>query len=80
MDDTKNPLVPPVFEVLSVGLTVLVPVLVLCLAIAALISISRTAHRSLTEMFVWIAIVIFVPVFGPIGWLLVKGSLPKPVA
>jgi hypothetical protein len=76
MDDTKNPLVPPVFEVLWV----LAPILTIALVVIALISISRTAHRSLTELFVWIAIVIFVPVFGPIGWLLVKGSLPKPVA
>ena len=76
MDDTKNPLIPPVFEVLSVA----GPILALALVVLALISISRTAHRSLTELFVWIAIVVFVPVFGPIGWLLVKRSLPKPAA
>lgn len=75
MDDTMNPLIPPVFEVLSVGMTIVVPILVLGLAIVALVSISRTAHRSLTELFVWLAIVLFVPVFGPIGWLLVKRSL-----
>jgi hypothetical protein len=76
MDDTTNPLVPPMYE----ALWVLGPVLAVVLAIMALISISRTAHRSLTELFVWIAIVIFVPVFGPLGWLLVKRSLPKPAA
>ena len=74
MDETTNPLIPPVYEVLWVA----GPVLVLALTVIALVSISRTAHRSLTELFVWIAIVIFVPVFGPIAWLLVKGSLPKP--
>ena len=78
MDDTTNPLVPPIYDVLSVGLTIVVPILVLGLAVVALVSVSRTAHRSLTELFVWIAIVIFVPVFGPLGWLLVKNSLPKP--
>ena len=80
MDDTKNPLIPPIYDVLSVGMTIVVPILVLGLAIVALVSISRTVHRSLTELFVWIAIVIFVPVFGPLGWLLVKNSLPKPTA
>jgi len=78
MDDTTNPLVPPIYDVLSVGLTIVVPILVLGLAVVALVSVSRTAHRSLTELFVWIAIAIFVPVFGPLGWLLVKNSLPKP--
>ncbi|WP_411698512.1 PLDc N-terminal domain-containing protein [Conyzicola sp.] len=73
MDDTKNPLIPPVYDVLWV----VTPVLALALTVVALVSISRTAHRSITELFVWIAIVIFVPVFGPIGWLLVKRSLPK---
>ena len=77
MDATKNPLVPAVYDLLSVGMTIVVPIVVLGLAVVALVSISRTAHRSLTELFVWIAIVIFVPVFGPIGWLLVKNSLPK---
>ena len=73
MDDTKNPLIPPIYE----WLWVVGPVVTLALLVIALVSISRTAHRSLTELFVWIAIVIFVPVFGPIGWLLVKNSLPK---
>ena len=77
MDDTKNPLIPPIYDVFWVASSVVVPIVVLGLAIIALVSISRTAHRSLTELFVWIAIVIFVPVFGPIGWLLVKNSLPK---
>jgi len=77
MDDTNNPLIPPIYDVFWVASSVVVPILVLGLAIIALVSISRTAHRSLTELFVWIAIVIFVPVFGPIGWLLVKNSLPK---
>lgn len=76
MDDTKNPLIPPIYDVIWV----VGPILALVLVVIALVSISRTAHRSLTELFVWIAIVIFVPVFGPVGWLLVKRSLPKPAA
>ena len=76
MDDTTNPLIPPVYDVIWV----VTPLLALALAVVALVSISRTAHRSLTELFVWLAIVLFVPVFGPIGWLLVKRSLPKPTA
>jgi len=74
MDDTTNPLLPPGYELLAL----VSPIVVIALLIIALVSISRTAHRSLTELFVWIAIVIFVPVFGPVGWLLVKRSLPKP--
>jgi len=73
MDDTNNPLIPPVYELLWV----VGPVVALALLVVALVSISRTAHRSLTEMFVWLAIVLFVPVVGPITWLLVKRSLPK---
>jgi hypothetical protein len=73
MDVTKDPLIPPIYDVLWV----VTPVLMLALTVVALVSISRTAHRSLTELFVWLAIVLFVPVFGPIGWLLVKRSLPK---
>ena len=75
MDASTNPLIPPVYDVLWVA----APVLVLALTVVALVSISRTAHRSITELFVWLAIVIFVPVLGPVAWLLVKGSLPKPV-
>ena len=73
MDDTNNPLIPPVYELLWV----VGPVVALALLVVALVSISRTAHRSLTELFVWLAIVLFVPVVGPITWLLVKRSLPK---
>ena len=73
MDDTNNPLIPPVYELLWV----VGPVVALALLVIALVSISRTAHRSLTELFVWLAIVLFVPVVGPITWLLVKRSLPK---
>jgi len=73
MDDTMNPLIPPVYEVIWI----VAPVLALALTVVALVSISRTAHRSLTELFVWLAIVLFVPVIGSIAWLLVKDSLPK---
>ena len=73
MDVTTNPLIPPVYELIWV----VVPVVAVALLVIALVSISRTAHRSLTELFVWLAIVLFIPVIGPIAWLLVKRSLPK---
>jgi len=76
MDVTKDPLIPPVYDVIWVA----GPIIAIALAVIALISISRTAHRSLTELFVWIVIVIFAPVIGPIGWLLVKRSLPNPAS
>ena len=76
MDDATNPLIPPVYE----AFWIFAPVLALALAVVALVSIGRTAHRSLTELFVWLAIVLFVPVLGPIAWLLVRKSLPRPAA
>ena len=76
MDETINPLIPPIYDVLWV----VAPILTLALTVVALVRIGRTAHRSPTELVVWIAIAIFVPVFGPIGWLLVKRSLPKRTA
>lgn len=76
MDDATNPLIPPVYE----AIWIVAPVLALALAVVALVSIARTAHRSLTELFVWLAIVLFVPVLGPISWLLVRKSLPRPAA
>ena len=71
MDVTKNPLIPPIYDVIWV----VTPILMLALLVVALVSFSRTAHRSMTELFVWLAIILFVPVFGPIGWLLVRSSL-----
>ena len=76
MDDATNPLIPPVYE----AIWIVAPVLALALAVVALVSIARTAHRSLTELFVWLAIVLFVPVLGPTAWLLVRKSLPRPAA
>ncbi len=73
MDVTKNPLIPPIYDVIWV----VTPILMLALLVVALVSFSRTAHRSMTELFVWLAIILFVPVFGPIGWLLVRSSLRK---
>ena len=76
--ETTNPLIPEIYDVVWV----VAPVLALALLVVALVSFSRTAHRSMTELFVWLAIILFVPVFGPIAWLLVKSSLRKspPVA
>ena len=70
---TTNPLIPDVYNLIWVA----TPVLFLALTVVALVSFSRTSHRSMTELFVWLAIILFVPVFGPIGWLLVKSSLRK---
>ena len=76
--ETKNPLIPEIYDLVWVA----TPILFLALTIVALVSFSRTAHRSMTELLVWLAIILFVPVFGPIAWLLVKSSLRKspPVA
>ena len=71
--ETTNPLIPEIYNVIWVA----TPILFLALIVVALVSFSRTAHRSMTELFVWLAIILFVPVFGPIAWLLVKSSLRK---
>ena len=71
--ETKNPLIPEIYDLVWVA----TPILFLALTIVALVSFSRTAHRSMTELLVWLAIILFVPVFGPIAWLLVKSSRRK---
>ena len=73
MATTTNPLIPDLYGIIWV----VAPILVLALMIVALVSLSRTARRSKTELFVWLAIILFAPVFGSIAWLLVKNSLSK---
>jgi hypothetical protein len=74
MEDTTNPLIPGVYDVVWV----VTPVLVLALMVIALVSISRTAHRSRTEVVVWVLVVLLAPVLGSIAWLAVKASLRRP--
>jgi hypothetical protein len=74
MDDTKNPLIPGYYDVIWV----VAPVLALTLLVVALVSISRTAHRSRTEVVAWVLFVLVAPVVGSIAWLAVKGSLRRP--
>jgi hypothetical protein len=45
MDETINPLIPPIYDVLWVA----APILVLALTVIALVSVGRTAHRSRTD-------------------------------
>jgi protein-S-isoprenylcysteine O-methyltransferase Ste14 len=74
MDDTTNPLIPGYYD----AIWVVAPVLALALLIVALVSISRTAHRSRTEVVVWVLVVLLAPVLGSIAWLAVKASLRRP--
>jgi len=71
--ETTNPLVPEIYDVVWV----VAPVLALALLVVALVSFSRTAHRSMTELFLWLAVILLAPVLGSIAWLLVKSSRRK---
>jgi drug/metabolite transporter (DMT)-like permease len=71
--ETNDPLIPAYVELAWVVL----PVLVVALAVIALVSISRTAHRSRTEVVAWVAFVVVAPVVGSVAWLLVNSSLRR---
>jgi hypothetical protein len=72
-ETTTNPLIPPFYDLIWA----VFPVLSIALAIVALVSISRTAHRSRTEVVAWVAFVVVAPVVGSVAWLLVRASLRR---
>ena len=71
--ETTNPLIPDIYNVIWVA----TPILFIALMVVALVSFSRTAHRSMTELFLWLAVILLAPVLGSIAWLLVKSSRRK---
>jgi hypothetical protein len=73
MPETTNPLLPDSYALVWA----VAPVLVVALAVVALVSISRTAHRSRTEVVAWVLFVVVAPVVGSIAWLAVKASLRR---
>jgi hypothetical protein len=72
-ETTTNPLIPAYYDLVWV----VAPALSIALAIVALVSISRTAQRSRTEVVAWVAFVVVAPVVGSVAWLLVKASLRR---
>ncbi len=65
---TVNPLFPTGYDVVwSV-----IAVVVLGLSIVALVSLSRAARRLTSfQALIWVLVVLFVPVLGPLAWLAV---------
>lgn len=62
----SNPLVPATYDVVMT----LVPLVILGIMVVALVSVSRMSkHLTLSQLGVWMLLVIFVPVIGPIVWL-----------
>lgn len=65
---TVNPLFPAGYDVVwSV-----VAVVIIGLAIVAIVSLSRVARRlTAVQALIWVLVVLFVPVLGPVAWLAV---------
>jgi hypothetical protein len=64
--DAGNPLIPAGYDIAWS----IVAVLVFALAVAALVSLARSAKRlSATQALVWTLVILFVPVAGPVAWL-----------
>lgn len=66
--DEHNPLIPVGYDIAwSV-----IAALVIALAIVALISLARSAKRLTSwQALIWAALILFVPVLGPIAWMTV---------
>ncbi|WP_017792307.1 PLD nuclease N-terminal domain-containing protein [Leucobacter salsicius] len=61
-----NPLVPATYDIVTVGVSVIYWVAM----IVAVVSLSRASKDlSLGQLGVWLLIVLFVPLIGPIVWL-----------
>ena len=63
-----NPLPPTAYDIVwSV-----VAVVIVGLAIVAILSLSRVARRlTAVQALIWVLVVLFVPVLGPVAWLAV---------
>ncbi|MDT3317979.1 PLDc N-terminal domain-containing protein [Microbacterium sp. KSW4-11] len=63
-----NPLPPTAYDIVwSV-----VAVVIVGLAIVAIVSLSRVARRlTAVQALIWVLVVLFVPVLGPVAWLAV---------
>lgn len=68
MDSPANPLIPAAYDIIWAGVTLLL----LVVLVAALVSIAR-ARKGLSagHALAWTAIVIFVPLVGPLAWLFI---------
>jgi len=68
MGDTLNPLLPAGYDIAWTT----VSFLFIALVVVALVSLARAAKR-LTSMqaLIWALVTIFVPVVGPLAWLLI---------
>lgn len=68
MDEIRNPLLPVAYDIAwsAIGVVLLV------LLVVALVSLGRSAKGLTTAAaLVWTLLVIFVPVVGPIAWLVI---------
>lgn len=61
-------------------LTDYVGVAVILLTIAAVVSIMRTASLQDTLRILWVAIVVVLPLIGPVAWFISRRSLSRPSA
>jgi len=68
-----DPNIPIWFESLGVVLAIAI----IALAVAALVVLARTKGLSSIQRLVWALAVIFVPVVGPILWLLTRPSIRR---
>ncbi|GAA5094712.1 hypothetical protein GCM10025760_26180 [Microbacterium yannicii] len=66
MSDEHNPLIPAGYDIVWS----LAAAIVIALAIVALVTLARSGDRlTPTQGLLWAALVLLVPVLGPIAWL-----------
>lgn len=68
MSDVENPLIPAGYDIVWS----LIAALALVLVVLALVTLVRGAkHLSSSQVLLWSALVVFVPVLGAVAWLTV---------
>jgi hypothetical protein len=69
--------IPPVYDLLG---SVLLLVTFVVLVWASMSFFKESKHLNVTQSLVWFLLILFVPVLGPIGWLLVGRKVGNPNA
>ncbi|WP_431075583.1 PLD nuclease N-terminal domain-containing protein [Microbacterium phyllosphaerae] len=73
--EVHNPLIPAGYDIAWSSVAILTFVLL----IVALVSLVRTARRLTgTQALLWTAIILFVPVVGPLCWMLIGRRAAAP--